>query len=246
MKLLNKTEQISHLQGEDSMITIQDMLTGYRSSPHPATNITPYEALMNRQVRTKLDHQRRDEGTENTQDMLINNKDREYKDKLKRNAENKNTRRHNFIIGDYVLLRQTKRNKWSTAYKPTFYTIYRINGSTIAARRVTDGREICHDASHFKLANAVVQNMEGKLEAGNVESSPEERRESLLSRANPDPDPEPSPEATQEPSQEATQEPKGEDTIPTPETPAPRRTPGINPRPERVKHRPAYLRDYVE
>ena len=93
--------------------------------------------------------------------------------------------------------------------------------------------------------------MEGKLEAGNVESSPEERRESLLSRANPDPDPEPSPEATQEPSPEATQEPspeamqemKGEDTIPMP---ALRRTPGINPRPERVKHRPAYLRDYVE
>ena len=71
-------------------------------------------------------------------------------------------------------------NKWSTAYEPAFYTIYRINGSTIAARRATDGREICRDASHFKLANAVVQNMDGKLEAGNVESNPEERRESTL------------------------------------------------------------------
>lgn len=29
------------------------MLAGYRSTPHPATGVTPYEALMNRQVRTK-------------------------------------------------------------------------------------------------------------------------------------------------------------------------------------------------
>ena len=54
MKLMNRSEQISHLQGKK---TIQDMLTGYRSTPHHATNVTPYEALMNRPVRTKLDHQ---------------------------------------------------------------------------------------------------------------------------------------------------------------------------------------------
>ena len=125
--------------------------------------------------------------------------------RLERNAKNINTRRHNFIIGDFVLLRQTKRKKWSTAYEPAFYTIYRINGSTIAARRVTDGREICRDASNVKLANAVVQNMDGKLEAGNEESSPEEWRESLLSRANPDPNQDPNPE----PSPEATHKPRG-------------------------------------
>ena len=56
MKLLNKTEPIAHLQGRSSDMTIQEMLTGYRSSPHPATGVTPYEALMNRQVRTKLDY----------------------------------------------------------------------------------------------------------------------------------------------------------------------------------------------
>ena len=37
MKLLNKAEQIAHLQGRDSSIAIQEMLTGYHSSPHPAT-----------------------------------------------------------------------------------------------------------------------------------------------------------------------------------------------------------------
>ena len=45
----------------------------------------------------------------------------------KQQAENKNTRQHTFVVGDYVLLKQTKRNKWSTAYEPAFYIIYRID-----------------------------------------------------------------------------------------------------------------------
>ena len=60
------------------------------------------------------------------------------------------------ILGDYVLVKQPKRNKWSTAYEPTFYNVTRIDGSKITARRVTDGRIISRDASHFKLANSVI------------------------------------------------------------------------------------------
>jgi len=39
MKLLNKPEQITHLKGANSSVAIQEMLTGYRSTPHPATRI---------------------------------------------------------------------------------------------------------------------------------------------------------------------------------------------------------------
>ena len=37
-------------------LAIQELLTGYRSSPHPATGVTPYDAMMDRKVRTKLDY----------------------------------------------------------------------------------------------------------------------------------------------------------------------------------------------
>ena len=97
------------------------MLTGYRSTPHPATDVAPYEALMNRQVRTKLDHQTR-ESSENARDTAINERDERYKEKLKQYADNRNTKAHNFIVGDHVLLKQKKKNKWSTAYEPAFYT----------------------------------------------------------------------------------------------------------------------------
>ena len=55
MKVLNKTEQIAHSEGISSNAAIQYMLMGYRSTSHPATGYCPYEALMKRNVRTKLD-----------------------------------------------------------------------------------------------------------------------------------------------------------------------------------------------
>ena len=40
--------------------------------------------------------------------------------------------------------------------EPAFYIIYKIEGSKISVRRVTDGREISRYASQFKLANTLV------------------------------------------------------------------------------------------
>ena len=35
----------------------------------------------------------------------------------------RNTKAHNFIVGDQVFLKEKKRNIWSTAYEPAFYTV---------------------------------------------------------------------------------------------------------------------------
>ncbi|XP_038077223.1 uncharacterized protein K02A2.6-like [Patiria miniata] len=110
MKLLNRAEQIAHLQMKSRNIIIQEMLIGYRSKPHPATNITPYEALMNRPVRTKLDHKPA-KHTQNIKDSIIDESDKQYKERLKQNAENRNTKQHNFVVSDYVLLKQMKRRQ---------------------------------------------------------------------------------------------------------------------------------------
>ena len=48
--ILNKTETIADMQNKDSTIAAQEMLMGYRSTPHPATEVSPYESLMKRQV----------------------------------------------------------------------------------------------------------------------------------------------------------------------------------------------------
>ena len=151
MKVLNKMEQICQLQKSDRNKALQETLMGYRATPHPATNVTPYEALMHRKVRIMMDTM-----NYKAQDDNIEENDAEYKAKIKRNKENRNTKEHSFIVGDYVLLKQQKRNKWTTAYEPNFYQIYRIDGSSIGARRIMDGREIYRDASRFKLANNII------------------------------------------------------------------------------------------
>lgn len=160
MKVLNKTEQIAHQQKANRRIAVQGMLAGYRSTPHPATQIAPYDAmLLDRNIRTKLDyeHPQREMDPKSKE---INEHDRAYKNKIKENSENRNTKQHSFKINDYVVLLQKKVNKFSTAYEPAFYVVYKIQGSTICARRTTDGREITRDASKFKNANKVLQAIE--------------------------------------------------------------------------------------
>ena len=74
-----------------------------------------------------------------------------------RKPANRNFKEHNFAIGDHVLLKQSKRNKWSTAYEPAFYVVTRVDGSSIASRRIKDGREVYRDASQYKQANMLIE-----------------------------------------------------------------------------------------
>ena len=150
MKLLNKTEQRARLENKPAKMAIQELLTGYRSTPHPATGVTPYDAMMNRKVRTKLDYTQRKMDTQQQERAQMNARDNDYKMKIKRNAENKNTKKHEFAVGDYVLVQQDKVNKWTAPYESTYYIIHKIKGSTIWARRVTDGREVCRHSTFFK------------------------------------------------------------------------------------------------
>ena len=139
MKLVNKTEQRAHAQRASIKNAMQDMLTGYRSTPHPATEITPYEGMMSRNIQTKLDYHNGKSARTNFNDFGVNEQDKRYKQRAKENDENRNTKEHNYKINDYVLLKQPKTNKWSTEYESVFYIIYKINGSSISARRVING-----------------------------------------------------------------------------------------------------------
>ena len=98
---------------------------------------------MNRNARTKLDYMERESKSDNPRKERVNEREKDNKMKIKGNAENKNTKTHNLTVGDHVLLEQYKRNKWTTLYEPISYVIYKVNSSSIWARRVTDGRAIC-------------------------------------------------------------------------------------------------------
>lgn len=247
MKMLNKTEEIAELEaGNDyeKKRRIQNMLTAYRSTPHPATGIAPYQAMMNRNVRTKLDHMNVKDRSE--QDRRIDENDARYKQAAE-DKRNKlpNVKSHNFVVGDYVLIKQNKRNKWSTAYEPAFYIIYRIDGSSIAARRITDGKEIYRDSSHMKLANMLTEESHLQRTDG---LDQEDWREEILAET---------PEETQYEIPEndqgmAPEEDNSRDKETTPETDKPSQsprkkcdTPKPMSRPQRTRRRPAHFKDFV-
>lgn len=158
MQTLKKTEQIASLQGKNRLErrnAVKDMLIAYRSTPHPATGIAPYEALKGTTVRMKLDYLE-PEPQRNEKDDIMDRRDAEYKQRMKQQREWRTTRENNLFLGDYMLVKQPRKNKSSTPYEPVFYVVCSIRGSQITARGVTDGRTVCQDASQFKLANAVI------------------------------------------------------------------------------------------
>ena len=70
--------------------------------------------------------------------------------------QRRNLKKHIFALKDYVLLKQKKSNKWTTVFEPAFYTVTKIEASSITIKRIKDGRELCRDASQLKLANLLV------------------------------------------------------------------------------------------
>ena len=55
-KLVNKIATIAKQKRIDVRKATYDMLQAYRDTPHPATKKTPYELIMNREVRMRLEH----------------------------------------------------------------------------------------------------------------------------------------------------------------------------------------------
>ena len=65
--------------------------------------------------------------SENTEfDEQIDQRDAIYKQKMKKRREGKQMKKTSLLLGDYVLVKQPKKNKWTTPYEPVFYTVYEI------------------------------------------------------------------------------------------------------------------------
>lgn len=250
MQTLNKTEQIASLQGKNRLErrnAVQDMLIAYRSTPHPATEVAPYEALRGTPVRTKLDYIE-PEPQRNEKENIIDRRDAEYKQKMKQQREGRKTRENNLLLGDYVLVKQPKKNKWSTPYEPVFYVVCSIRGSQITARRVTDGRTVCRDASQFKLANAVINTTDEPKkneEAQTPHSVPDLKIQEKEAPPSVPPDKTANAETKQSPSVETIPEPEPE---PEQKQGAEKDQPVTKPaltRPRWERCQPLHLKDYV-
>ena len=148
-KLMNKTAAIARAEGIDLHEATCDMLQAYRETPHPATGNAPYDLLMNRAIRTRLDHYPTERAS---RDEEVRKRDSKYKEKLKSYHDRRHrAKKHKFKAGEAVLLKRDKKRKGDTPFEPYIYIATKVIGSTIHARRTSDGKTVCRDASKFKL-----------------------------------------------------------------------------------------------
>ena len=129
------------------------MLQTCRSTAHPSTGKTPFELLMNRQVRTNLDHfpTKRHDHDEETR-----HKDANYKKKIKNDHDRRyHANEHKLRKGDAVVVKRENKRKGQTPYEPYIYLTTRVKGTQIKATRIKDERKMCEDASKLKQSNSI-------------------------------------------------------------------------------------------
>ena len=131
-------------------------LPNYRATPHTKTGFSPSHLLFNRLIKTKQPQIVRESQAENHAIVLM--KDQQAKAKMKENADTKRRAKHSTIqIGDIVLLRQRKQNKFSMKFDPSPYWVTHKKGTMLTATR--NGRSVTRNTSLFKKVNQDVDHM---------------------------------------------------------------------------------------
>ena len=166
-KLINKIATIANHENIDVHEATYDMLQAYRETPHPATKKTPYELMMNREVRTRLEHFPIDRPA---QDADVRKHDEKFKAQIKTYHDKRHrATTHKLAVGQAILVKRDQKRKAQTPYEPHIYIITEIKGSTVKARRIGNGQTICRDASRvkqLKSASATQTDPEGNETEG--------------------------------------------------------------------------------
>jgi hypothetical protein len=125
MKNINKVIRCASVAKLSWKACVNDYLLNYRNTPHSMTGCTPNGLikLPNDSGLYSVNEQRQNVDARNKQKMKA------YTD-AKRNATP-----HSFVVGDTVVLKWSRSNKYQTLFDPDCYTISAIDNSMITAKR---------------------------------------------------------------------------------------------------------------
>ena len=148
MQTLKKSARISKLEGKAIREGVQRTVGSYRATPHPATKESPDMLMFGRELRRKLPERIVPAG-EIPYDP-IRQRDAAKKKQMKEYADKRrNARESLIVVGDQVLLKQSKADVLTRAFDPRPFSVIGVKGSMITMKR---GREIkSRNSSHCKL-----------------------------------------------------------------------------------------------
>ena len=148
-KLINKIMAIPKYDHIDPEKATYGMLQAYRRTPHPATKLPPHHLLMNRQLRTKLDHFK-PETQHNYKEVRERNSQCKKKHKEYHEKRHKRTT-HTVTPGNAGIVICENKRKGQTLYEPYIYVVIETKGSQITAKEIKDGRTILWNATKFNM-----------------------------------------------------------------------------------------------
>ena len=138
-RTLLKSIRIAYAEGKDWKHELLRYIFSYRNTPHSSTGVSPASLIFNgRVINDKLPMFPRREPKRVT-DARRN--DNISKSKMKKYADRK-ARRSDIETGDFVLLKQKKRNKFSTSFSRKEYEVTERAGVKLILR-AADGQTLC-------------------------------------------------------------------------------------------------------
>jgi hypothetical protein len=145
MRNLGKVIRTARTQKVDWKQALNDYLMVYRATPHPATDASPASLLFpGRRYKTHLPPT-----TAKISPAQVDQKFQDSQNRAKTYADaRRNAKDTFFSIGDSVLVKQTKKNKFSTPFCPRPLFVSQIKGSMVTAK--SGEYSITRDKSFFK------------------------------------------------------------------------------------------------
>ena len=137
MRNLGKVLRNSKSNNETIDGELINFLRNYRATPHASTDVAPNHLMFKTISSTsRLPVIRNKQDQCGDQAKYAQMRDQIAKQKMKMHADNKNkTSEVKFIIGDLVLLKQSKTHKDSTTYDPKPFTVVKTYGNQVVIRR---------------------------------------------------------------------------------------------------------------
>ena len=142
---LLKRLQIAHAEKKNWKKELNVYLAAYRSLPHPTTGVSPAELLFGRKIRTKLP-----ELSDVHVEQGVRDRDSEQKSKSKMYADTERGARYSKVLpGDRVLVQQERKDKLSTRFNPSPYTVVNKHGNSLIVQSQEEV-QYSRNTSHVK------------------------------------------------------------------------------------------------
>jgi Sec-independent protein translocase protein TatA len=146
-QVLPKHVLTAKASNKDWHATLPTMLRNYRSTPHQITKETPAKLLMNRELRTKIPSIT---DKKQVDDDKLRKTDRKTKEKYKQHADMRGkAKKKTLKQGDFVLLQQNHKNKYSTNFRLDLLKVVQVKGSQIIMKD-NSGMTYHRNSSHVK------------------------------------------------------------------------------------------------